>query len=75
MLHAYSLIESKNARETLKADGVRQLVCWHERDKDSIVAGNEVEWARLGGLCWKLDGRAINEGRVGLIRAEVGHIE
>lgn len=75
MLHSHGLVESKNTREALKANGVRQLVCWHERDKHSIVAGNEVKWTWLGGLCWKLHGGAINEGRVGLIRIEIGHVE
>lgn len=73
MLHSYSLVESKNAGKALKADGVWQLVCWHERDKNSIVARNEVKWARLGGLWWNLDGGAVNEGWVGLIRIEVCH--
>jgi hypothetical protein len=42
MLHSVRLVESQGAWQAVDTNVVRKLVCWDERDKDSIGARDEV---------------------------------
>lgn len=73
VLHADSLVELHDARDTLEADVEGYLVCWDERDQDAGVAGEEVERARLVGLGEHLRCRAASEVGDSLVGVEGSH--